>query len=197
MKKIINYVFNIWNKFINLFKKKNISFSTIKNMNWNDISIEIEQHIYNFNHIPANLLVVNFIGTIDKKIPYQITNNPPPIKSTHYIFDKTINTFVIYEPSNFSNYDTNKQYDTIDVKDIYDFFINDLKYDIFEILNHSAQIQRQPIKNNILNILKSNNNYYTAISILYNDIIDRLLNSHTQCVNHTLGEMLNLSLIHI
>ncbi len=180
------------NMFIDIFIKKNISFSTIKNMNWNDISIEIEQHIYNFNQNPTNLLVVNFIGTIEKKIPYQITNTPPPIKTTHYIFDKIINSFVIYEPSNFYNYDTNKQYDTIDVKDIYDFFINDLKYDIFETLNPSTQIQRQPIKDDILNILKRNNNYYTAISILYNNIIDRLLNSHTQCVNKNLGEILNI-----
>lgn len=63
MKKIINYVFNIWNKFINLFKKKKMSFeiditNTIDNYITN---LQSQNNYFQYLTSPHFLLSVNHI----------------------------------------------------------------------------------------------------------------------------------------
>lgn len=191
MKKVFSFITLYWKKFIELFKNKRVSHQININMDLNDIQIEISKHIYNHIQIPTNISWTIFYGSIHKKAPIVVKTLPPLIKYIQYIFNKATKSYEIYDSMNYANYDTSQQYYEIRLLDIYEFLIKELQFDIFNLLNPAHKLLVSNIKNIVVNILK-NSPHYTTIQQHYNDIIDRLLNSTTQCSpNHNLGTILN------
>lgn len=191
MKKIFNFIKLYWRNFISVFKNKKVSLQTNNKMNLRDIQIEISSHIYNHVHVHANIQWVFFYASIHIKPPIIINTLPPFIKYTQYIFNKMTNAHEIYDRMNFANYDASKQYYEISILDIYEFLINDLQFDIYNLLNPSQQLIVPNIKNAVVGILVQSPSY-AIIQTHYNDIIDRLLQSTTQCSpTYQLGTILN------